>query len=354
MNKISHAHNPQSKTRKPHVKRYVGAIPSALPDSSPRKFQRVTARRLQVVRKGAALSELQSHNKKDLPQNVLRVSRPCKLLEFLCASFPERSRKSVKALIELKQIMIRDQFITWFNYQLEPGMDVIVLKKNTSQNRTLRKMNLLFEDDHLIVIEKSAGLLSVASEKGNDETAFSILKSAVKKNHRDAEVHVVHRLDRDTSGVMMFAKSKEIQQKLQDDWDAIVTKRIYYAVVEGCVKNLKGEIVSSLKEDKSLKVYSSNTPGDGQKAITRYRVLKSSPRYTLLEVELKTGRKNQIRVHLQDIGHSIAGDKKYGATTNPLRRLALHAGILEFTHPATGKRMHFETPIPAILETVFR
>jgi len=297
---------------------------------------------------------LDFHNKKDLPQNVLRVSRPCRLLEFLCESFPDRSRKSIKALIELKQIMIRDQFITGFNYQLAPGMDVIVLKKKTSQSRTLRKMNLLFEDEHLIVIEKSAGLRSVASEKGNDETAFSILKSAVKKYHHDAELHVVHRLDRDTSGVMMFAKSKEIQQKLQDNWDAIVTKRIYYAVVEGCVEKRSGEIVSSLKESKSLIVYSSKTPDDGQKAITRYRVLKSNARYSLLEVELKTGRKNQIRVHLQDIGHSIAGDKKYGAATNPLRRLALHAAILEFTHPATGKRMHFETPIPAILETVFR
>jgi 23S rRNA pseudouridine1911/1915/1917 synthase len=314
----------------------------------------VTSNHLQVVRLRAAPSELEFCNKEDMPQNILRVSRPVRLLEFLCESFPDRSRKSIKALVELKQIMIRDQFVTWFNYQLEPGMDVIVLKKKTSQNRTLRKMNLLYEDDHLIVIEKSAGLLSVASEKGNDETAFSILKSAVKKNHHSAELHVVHRLDRDTSGVMMFAKSKEIQQKLQDNWDAIVTKRTYYALVEGCVEKRSGEIVSSLKESKSLKVYSSKTPDDGQKAITRYRVLKSNPRYSLLEVELKTGRKNQIRVHLQDIGHSIAGDKKYGATTNPLHRLALHAGILAFTHPTTGKRMHFETPIPAILETVFR
>lgn len=354
MNKIIPAHNPPSKTAKHHVKKIESIVHSALPDRSTRQSQRVTSRRFQMVKSGAALSELQSHNKKDLPQNVLRVTRPVKLLEFLCESFPERSRKSVKALIELKQIMIRDQFVTWFNYQLEPGTDVIVLKKNTSQNRTLRKMNLLYEDDYLIVIEKSAGLLSVADEKGNDETAFSILKSAVKKNHRDAEVHVVHRLDRDTSGVMMFAKSKEIQQKLQDNWDALVRKRIYFAVVEGCVKNPQGEIVSSLKEDKSLRVYSSKTEGDGQKAITRYRVLKSSTRYSLLEVELRTGRKNQIRVHLQDIGHPIAGDKKYGATTNPIRRLALHAGILEFTHPATGKRMHFATPIPAVLETVFK
>jgi 23S rRNA pseudouridine1911/1915/1917 synthase len=152
---------------------------------------------------------------------------------------------------------------------------------------------------------------------------------------------------------MMFARSKEIQQKLQDNWEKAVTKRIYYAVVEGQVENATGEIVSSLKENKSLMVYSSKTAGDGQKAVTRYRVLKSNARYSLLEVSLETGRKNQIRVHLQDIGHSIAGDKKYGATTNPLGRLGLHAGILEFFHPATGKRMHFETPVPAVLEKIF-
>ena len=163
----------------------------------------------------------------------------------------------------------------------------------------------------------------------------------------------MHRLDRDTSGIMMFAKSKEIQQKLQDNWNNVVTKRIYYAVVEGHVKNTEGEIVSCLKENKSLIVYSSKTPGDGQKAVTRYRVLKSNARYSLLEVALETGRKNQIRVHLQDMGHSIAGDKKYGATTDPLRRLALHAGILEFSHPITGECMHFETPVPAIFETLF-
>jgi 23S rRNA pseudouridine1911/1915/1917 synthase len=232
-------------------------------------------------------------------------------------------------------------------------MDVIILKKKPAQMVTLRKLNLLYEDGHLLVIDKSAGLLSVATAKEVEETAFSILKSYIKKNHHRAELYIIHRLDRDTSGIMMFAKTKEIQQKLQENWDNAVTKRIYYAVVEGHVKNVAGEIVSCLKENKSLMVYSSKTPGDGQKAVTRYRVLKSNPRYSLLEVSLQTGRKNQIRVHLQDIGHSIAGDKKYGAATNPLGRLGLHAGILEFFHPATGKSMHFETPVPAVLEKLF-
>jgi 23S rRNA pseudouridine1911/1915/1917 synthase len=287
------------------------------------------------------------------PQSILRAEREAKLLEFLFESFPDRSRKSIKSLLEQKQIMILNQIVTRFDYQLRPGMDVIILKKKPSQNMTLRKMNLLYEDEHLLVIEKSAGLLSVATAKEIEETAFSILKSYVKKSRHRAELYIVHRLDRDTSGIMMFAKSKEIQLKLQENWEKAVTKRIYYAVVEGHVKNAEGEIVSSLKENKSLMVYSSKTPGDGQKAVTRYRVLKSNARYSLLEVSLQTGRKNQIRVHLQDIGHSIAGDKKYGAATNPLGRLGLHAGILEFFHPATGKRMHFETPVPAVLEKLF-
>ena len=286
-------------------------------------------------------------------QNILHAAREAKLLEFLCESFPDRSRKSIKSLIEQKQIMIRNQIITRFDYPLAPGMDVIILKKKPSLNLTLRKLNLLYEDDHLLVIEKSAGLLSVATAKENEETAFSILKSYVRKSHHRAELYIVHRLDRDTSGIMMFAKTKEIQQKLQDNWDKTVTKRIYYAVVEGHVKKAEGEIVSCLKENKLLMVYSSKTPGDGQKAVTRYRVLKRNARYSLLEVALQTGRKNQIRVHLQDIGHCIAGDKKYGAATNPLGRLGLHAGILEFFHPATAKKMHFETPVPAVLEKLF-
>jgi len=285
-------------------------------------------------------------------QSILHAKREAKLLEFLCESFPERSKKSIKSLLEHKQIMIRDQIVSRFDYPLEPGMDVIILKKKPAPDMTLRKLNLLYEDEHLLVIEKSAGLLSVATEKESEETAFSILKSYIRKIHHQAELYIVHRLDRDTSGIMMFARSKDIQQKLQDNWEKAVTKRIYYAVVEGQVENATGKIVSCLKENKSLMVYSSKTAGDGQKAVTRYRVLKSNARYSLLEVSLQTGRKNQIRVHLQDIGHSIAGDKKYGATTNPLGRLGLHAGILEFFHPATGKCMHFETPVPAVLLTL--
>jgi 23S rRNA pseudouridine1911/1915/1917 synthase len=290
----------------------------------------------------------------DTRQNILRVARPVRLLEFLYESLPEHSRKSVKSLLAQNRIMIENTIVSQFDYQLEPGMDVIVLKKNKVQNIILRKMNLLYEDEYFIIIEKSCGLLSVSAGKENEETAFSILNSYLKKSNRDAQLYVVHRLDRETSGVMMFSKSKAIQQKLQDNWDRAVAKRIYYAVVEGSVEKDNGEIVSWLKENSSLKVYSSETPGDGQKAVTQYRVIKRNPKYSMLEIALDTGRKNQIRVHLQDLGHSVAGDKKYGAVTDPFRRLALHAGILEFSHPLTGECMHFETPVPVIFEKLFQ
>lgn len=285
-------------------------------------------------------------NNKNTHQMILRTSSQTTLLAFLYESLSEQSRSSVKSLLEQKRIMIGGTIITKFDYPLAPDTEVIVLKKGVIFNKPLPFMNLIYEDKAIIVIDKECGLLTVSAGKETEKTAFNILKLYAKEKKFHEEIHVVHRLDRETSGIMIFAKSMDIQQKLQNNWDTAVTKRIYYAVVEGRVQKKEDEIVSWLKENKALKMYSSSTPEDGQKAITRYRVIKSSQRYSLLEVSLETGRKNQIRVHMQDIGHSVAGDKKYGASTDPLRRLALHAGIFECIHPATGECMTFETPIP--------
>jgi 23S rRNA pseudouridine1911/1915/1917 synthase len=291
---------------------------------------------------------------KELYQTVLRVTGQTGLLEFLYGALSDRKRSAVKALLEQKQIAVNGSVVTKFDYPLAPGTEVFILKKAAVQKSpALRKLAILFEDDSIIVIDKSSGLLSVSTDKETGETAFSILKGYVKAKNYNAQLYVVHRLDRDTSGVMMFSKSREIQQQLQNNWEEVITKRIYYAVVEGNVQADKGEIISWLKENKALKVYSSKVEGDGQKAVTHYRVLRRKAGYTLLEVELETGRKNQIRVHCQDLGHSIAGDRKYGAQTDPLRRLALHAGILEFPHPLTGKLLHFETPVPPQFEKMF-
>jgi len=163
----------------------------------------------------------------------------------------------------------------------------------------------------------------------------------------------LHRLDRDTSGVMMFAKSEKIQQLLQNAWKEAVLERSYIAVVEGLVTKEEGTITSWLTESKAFIMYSSRTPNGGQKAVTHYQVLKKNKNYSLLEVKLETGRKNQIRVHMKDIGHSIIGDKKYGATKHPIGRLGLHARVLAFTHPVTGEEVRYETDIPKVFLSLF-
>ena len=213
--------------------------------------------------------------------------------------------------------------------------------------RGQRRLLLIDSDPnftYLIVIDKEPGLLSIATDKEKEHTAFRILSDQLKLADQAARIFVVHRLDRDASGILMFAKSREIQQILQNAWNKDVIERSYVVVVEGRVQQDQGSITSWLKENKARVMYSSPTPDDGQKAITHYQVLKKNDEYSLLQVRLETGRKNQIRIHMKDLGHSIIGDKKYGATQNPVNRLGLHARVLVFRHPITGKELRFETP----------
>ena len=197
---------------------------------------------------------------------------------------------------------------------------------------------IIFEDAHLIVIEKRAGLLSIATETEREKTAYSLLSEHVKRAHSRNRIFVIHRLDRETSGLMMFAKNQEVQAALQGDWAESVLERTYVAVVEGQPTKPQGTVTSWLKENKSLQMISSPTPNNGQKAVTHYRLLQGGSKYSLMELTLETGRKNQIRVHMQDLGHSVVGDKKYGAANNPIRRLALHAQVLAFRHPVTEQK----------------
>jgi 23S rRNA pseudouridine1911/1915/1917 synthase len=208
-----------------------------------------------------------------------------------------------------------------------------------------RKFSIIYEDNDIIVIDKPAGMLSVSTDRGDMNTAYRLVNDYMSSKR--ARIFIVHRLDRETSGVMLFAKSEKVKLKLQENWDKMAIHRGYIAVVEGCVKAAEGKISSRLKQTKSLLVYSSSKPGDGKLAITNYRVLQSGVKYSLLELTLETGRKNQIRVHMKDMGHSVAGDKKYGAVSDPLRRLALHASVLVIKRPTTGEEMRFESPAPA-------
>ncbi len=276
----------------------------------------------------------------------MKVMEPALLMNFLQQHFSDKSRTTIKSILTHRQVSVDHKIITQHDHALLPGQTVIVNWGRTPEEIHYPGMSILFEDEFLIVIEKEAGLLSIASDKETDKTAYSMLSHHVKKEDPKNKIFVVHRLDRETSGVMLFAKSQEIQFLLQEEWKKTIMERTYIAVVEGTLDKDHGTITSWLRESKALIVYSSQDPEKGQKAITHYKVLKQKGTYSMLEVNLETGRKNQIRVHLKDIGHSIAGDKKYGAITNPLRRLGLHARILSFKHPKTGMVVRFETQIP--------
>lgn len=277
----------------------------------------------------------------------LTAKEPSELMDFLLSKMGGMSRNSVKSLLAHRQVMINDKIITQFNAPLKPNDTVTINSTRGNIELTHPKLHILFEDNDLIVVEKKAGLLSVTTGKEKETTAFQILKDYVKKSSTQNRIYVVHRLDRETSGILVFAKNREVQLILQENWHQIVTKRVYVALVEGKVEKEQDHLVSWFKEhEKSLKIRSYNLDNGGQKAVTNYRRIKYNDRYSLLEIELETGRKNQIRVHMESIGHPIVGDKKYGSTDVSLGRMALHAKILEFYHPVTEEIIHFETPVP--------
>lgn len=288
-------------------------------------------------------------------EDCFKVTEEYELMEFLQVKLPDKSRNGIKALLKHGQISIDNQVVSQFNYPLKIGQQVkVTWTKPAAENCRAQKVNIIFEDQHLIVVDKQAGLLSIATGREQEQTAYSILSAHVKRENPDNKIFVVHRLDRDTSGVMMFAKSENVQQLLQSDWKRVVVERSYICVVEGLVRQAQGTITSWLKESKTLVMYSSRNPDSGQKAVTHYQVLKQTKSYSLLEVKLETGRKNQIRVHMHDLGHSIIGDKKYGAKTNPVKRLGLHAKVLAFYHPITGERLRYESPVPQEFLRLFK
>lgn len=284
----------------------------------------------------------------------LRVSEEIELMDFLLAKMGGMSRNKVKSLLSHRQVSVNDKITTQFDFPLKSN-DLVVInttRGNIELNHPLLK--IVYEDSDFIVVEKKEGLLTVTVGTNKDITAFSILKNYVKKSSPANKIYTVHRLDKDTSGLLIFSKNRDLQHILRNNWHEIVTKRTYVAVVEGRVEKDSDRIISWLTEDEiKLKAISSPRDNGGKQAITHYKVLKATDEFSLMELELETGRKNQIRVHMEDIGHPIVGDRKYGAQTS-IGRLALHARVLEFYHPITGELMHFETEIPKEFERLLR
>lgn len=293
------------------------------------------------------------HKKHQARQNqpekshLYHVEEQTTLLPFLLKVMSNRSRNSVKSILTRGQVAVDGEAVTAHNHSLKAGQKVTILKNKTAARESkLTGFTILYEDKAIIVINKDAGLLSIATAKEKEMTAYHQLMTHVRREHSRNRIFIVHRLDRDTSGVMLFAKSERVQQILQQSWTAMVQERAYVALVEGVVKKEAGTISSWLKETNTHKMYSSSKPNDGQYAVTHYKKMQTNQHVSLLEVHLETGRKNQIRVHMQEMGHPIVGDKKYGSSTNPIRRLGLHANTLAFTHPTTGEPMRFKTGTP--------
>ena len=286
--------------------------------------------------------------------NDYRVKEPMELMDYLAALMPDASRTKLKSLLSKRVVYVDKVITTQFNFPLEPGMQVRISKERGRKEFSNRLMKIVYEDAYIIVIEKNEGLLSVNTDHQKERTAYSILNEYVQRTNKRSRVYIVHRLDRDTSGLMMFAKDEKTQRKLRDNWHDIVTDRRYVAVATGEMEKSQDTVVSWLT-DKTIYVANSQHDDGGQKSITHYRTIKRANGLSLIELDLETGRKNQIRVHMQSLGHPLIGDGRYGGdiAPNPIGRLALHAFKLCFYHPVTNEIMKFETPYPGAIKKLF-
>ena len=279
------------------------------------------------------------------------VDREVPLLEYLLATLP-MSRNKVKDTLQGRGIKVNGKTVTQYDYPLVPGTVVEVSNSKKNDNFKSKYVNLVYEDQYLVVIEKKPGILSMAAGHSSLNVK-TVLDEYFKKTRQKCRAHVVHRLDRDTSGLMIYAKDIETAQTLERAWHELVYDRRYVALLSGHMEQEGGTVHNWLKDNKAYITYSSPTDNGGKEAVTHYRRLKVKDNLTLCEMKLETGRKNQIRVHMADLGYPVCGDEKYGDGRNPVHRLALHAYRLFFTHPVTGEDMRFETPFPKAFTQFF-
>ena len=281
-----------------------------------------------------------------------QVEYDAPLLEYLLQTIKGQSRSKIKATLQGRGIKVNGKNVTQFDFPLKKGMKLSISKTKRNDLFKSRYVKLVYEDQHLVVVEKNVGILSMAAGHSSLNVK-SVLDQYFLKSHQKCRAHVVHRLDRDTSGLMIYAKDIETEQILEHEWHQIVYDRRYVAVLSGEVVNEGGTIANWLKDNKAYVTYSSEVDNGGKYAVTHYHTLARTTEHSLVEFKLETGRKNQIRVHAADMGHPVCGDSKYGNGDDPLHRLCLHAYLLCFYHPVTKERMEFETPIPTSFKSLF-
>lgn len=273
------------------------------------------------------------------------------LLEWLLKNV-KGSKNKIKATLTGRGVRVNSKVVTQFDYQLHRGDHIAISKSKQNDKFKSRYVKILYEDKWIIVIEKNIGILSMAAGS-KSLNVKSVLDDYFNKTRQACRAHVVHRLDRDTSGLMIYAKDIETEQILEHNWHDIVFDRRYVAVVSGEMEKEQGTIANWLKDNKAYVTYSSATDNGGKYAVTHFATLERRTDYSLVEYRLETGRKNQIRVHSADMGHPVCGDVKYGNGHDPLNRLCLHAFMLCFYHPVTRQPMEFETPIPTPFRHLF-
>ena len=274
------------------------------------------------------------------------------LLEYLYKTI-KGSRSKIKATLQGHGIKVDGKVVTQFNFPLTRGAKIAVSLHKSDNTFRNRYVSIVYEDRWLIVVEKKTGILSMAAGHSSLNVK-SVLDDYFRKSRQRCTAHVVHRLDRDTSGLMVYAKDMETEQCLEHNWHDIVYDRRYVAVVSGEMEEDDGTVSNWLKDNKAYITYSSPFDNGGRHAVTHFHVLDRTTEHSLVEFKLETGRKNQIRVHSADMGHPVCGDMKYGNGDDPIHRLCLHAYLLCFTHPITGESMEFETMIPADFKKLFK
>lgn len=319
------------------------------PYSSKKRKTTITSAKKTSQKVNKSVEKKDNHrSKKEVKVREIVVNYPMKLMDFIIKNYPSYSRNNVKSLLQRKQVLVNDIPISQFDYELILK-DVVKISPYSNKSIVGKKfpLKVIYEDEEFIVINKPHGLLSISTDKEKEITAYRLVSDYVRNKNPKERIFVVHRLDKETSGILVFVKNASLKEAMQDDWNSLVKTREYYAICEGGPFEKKcGKHVSYLLETKTNLMYSSHD-AKGQKAITNYEVVAEKDIYSLVKVNLESGRKNQIRVHMKDLHHQVVGDEKYSSSTNPISRLGLHCRVLEFDHP-TNKTKHFKfiSPVP--------
>lgn len=280
------------------------------------------------------------------------VYKETTLLPFLLEKMAPLSNSNVRHIIANHQVSVGGAPTSLFSFQLVPEDEVVVSYDRIAKHER-HDLPIIYEDEDIVALDKPSGLLSVATEREKGRTAYRLVNDYITQKNKNARIFVVHRLDEDTSGVLVFAKNYETREALQNNWQSIVTKRGYYAVVEGDDIEEEGTLKDYLAQDNFQLVYITHDKHKGKLAITHYKKIASKSGLSLLDVDIGSGRKNQIRVQLGNIGHYVIGDDKYGEPVDPIHRLGLHAYELVFSNPLTHKEYDIKSPMPSEFKKLF-